>query len=141
MTSPTDELRTAAEKLRTLATAASTDNDGTPTAHWHTAPLWPDNDDGTRYLFGDHLTRDDGRRISWPLLLRGGRQLHQSYMHGQHADYAAAMDPTVGLALADWLDTAAEHCRLGYVCCDNGPCDEIAAPALAVARAINGSQP
>ncbi|MFF5670289.1 hypothetical protein [Streptomyces hygroscopicus] len=106
-TSPADQIRAAAVLLRTLATAASTDTDGTPTAHWNTEPCWPDDDDGSRFLYGDHLTRDDGRRISWPLLTRGGSHQRPSYMHGQHAEYAAAMDPTVGLAIAAWLDSAA----------------------------------
>lgn len=145
MTAPVDELRTAATRLRQLATAASTDNDGTPTAHWHTEPCWPKDDDGNRFLYGDHLTRDDGRTISWPPLLRGGMRSRAPYMHGQHADYAAAMDPTVGLALADWLDemvtevTAAEGTE--YELTSGGNDFGSWNAALAVARAINGSQP
>ena len=126
---PADELRAAATKIRNLATAASTDNDGKPTANWNTKPCWPEDDDGNRFLFGDHLTRDDDRTISWPLLLRGGRQHHQPYMHAQHAEYAAAMGPTVGLALADWLDSAARDAE------HIGPDPH----ALAVARAVLGS--
>ncbi|MGV9803900.1 hypothetical protein ACWDTP_38265 [Mycobacterium sp. NPDC003449] len=125
--SPADQIRAAAELLRALATAASTDPDGLPTARWHTEPCWPD-DDSTRFLYGDHLTRDDGRRISWPLLNRGGSPQRPSYMHGQHAEYAAAMDPTVGLALADWLDAAAEDAE------QVGPDPR----AVAVARRILG---
>ncbi|WP_318201088.1 hypothetical protein [Streptomyces sp. SCL15-4] len=127
---PAEEIRTAAQRLRTLATAASTDTDRTPTAHWHTKPCWPNDGNGPRYLYGDHLTRDDGRTISWPLLNRGGSPQRPSYMHGQHADYAAAMDPTVGLALADLLDDLADGDDEGVV----NPW------ALAVARALN-SQP
>jgi hypothetical protein len=130
VTTPADELRTAAERLRALAAAASTDPDGTPTANWHAKPRWPNNDDGSRYLFGDHLTRDDGHIYSWPLLNRGGSLQRPSYMRGQHAEYAAAMGPGVGLALADWLESAAEDA------------EQIGADhrALTVARAINGGQ-
>ncbi|MEU8473728.1 hypothetical protein [Streptomyces hygroscopicus] len=124
-TSPADQIRAAAVLLRALATAASTDTDGTPTAHWNTEPCWPDDDDGTRYLCGDHLTRDDGRTISWPHLLRGGRG-RAPYMATQHAEYAAAMGPALGLALAAWLDSAAEDAE------QVGPDPH----ALAVARQI-----
>lgn len=43
--------------------------------------------------------------------------------------------------IAKLLDGAAEHCLRDSLCCDHGydSCSEIAAPALAVARAINGS--
>jgi hypothetical protein len=132
MTTPAGELRTAAEKLRALATAASTDPDGTPTANWHTQPRRPDDDTSGHHLYGDHLTRDDGRTISWPLLNRGGSPQRPSYMHAQHAAYAAAMGPTVGIALADWLDSAAEDAE------QIGPDPH----AVATARAINtGGQP
>jgi hypothetical protein len=55
------------------------------------------------------------------------------------APYIAAMHPGVGKALTGWLTAAADHCRADYLCCDNGPCSEIAAPALAVARQLLGS--
>jgi len=48
-----------------------------------------------------------------------------------NAMYAAAMHPGVTLALADWLDSDARDAR------EIGPDPH----ALAVARAINGSQP
>jgi hypothetical protein len=122
---PTEELRTAAEKLRSLATAASTDSDGLSTANWH----YQDRGHNHGHLYGDHLTRDDGRRISWPHLLRGGSAQRPVYMHVQHAAYAAAMGPAAGLALADLLDDQADGD-------DDG---EINPWALAVARAINGT--
>ncbi|MFE7954409.1 hypothetical protein [Streptomyces sp. NPDC057413] len=127
---PADELRAAAEKLRALATAASTDTDGTPTAHWHSKDQAHDHS----FLYGDYLTRDDGRTISWPLLLRGGSAQRPSHMHPQHAAYAAAMGPTVGLALADWLDVASVNAVVL-----TWPNDFIER-ALTVARAINGDQ-
>ncbi|MFF7485605.1 hypothetical protein [Streptomyces luteogriseus] len=127
---PAEELRSAATTLRALATAASVDNDGTPTANWHTGT------NGHR-LYGDHLTREDGRTISWPRLNRGGSPQRPAYMHPQHAEYAAAMGPALGLVLADWLDFEA-----GLIA--RVPGAELRGRterALAVARAINGSQP
>ncbi|MER5750660.1 hypothetical protein [Streptomyces sp. NPDC002088] len=150
---PADEIRAAALRLRTLATAASTDPDGTPTANWHAHPRWPDDPDGSSLLYGDYLTREDGRTISWPLLNRGSSSQRMAHMHTQHADYAAAMDPTVGLALADWLDSAAHHYECGIRAADDVFHDDPAghdaflttgpgAPsthALAVARAVLGT--
>ncbi|MEU5608417.1 hypothetical protein AB0H03_06615 [Streptomyces sparsogenes] len=126
-TSPADQIRAAAEELRALAVAASASSDGTPTAHWNTEPCWPD-DDSTRFLRGDYLTRDDGRRISWPNLLRGGTGARPPYMATQHAEYAATMGPAVGLAVAAWLDSAAEDAE------QVGPDPH----ALAVARQLLG---
>lgn len=120
---PAELLHAAATHLRELAAAASTDTDGTPTAHWNTEPTRTGSD--LHILFGDHLTRDDGSRIPWPPLIHGGRL---SYMHAQHATYAAAMGPAVGLAIAAWLESAARDARL--VGADP--------QAVAVARAILG---
>ncbi|MFJ8852315.1 zinc ribbon domain-containing protein [Streptomyces sp. NPDC102437] len=108
VTTPADELRAADARLRALATAASTDTDGTPTTQWSTAPCWPNDPDGTSRLYGDYLTRDDGRRIAWPPLLHGGSQQRPTRMQTQHADYIALMGPGLGLALADWLNAAAK---------------------------------
>ncbi|MBQ0827670.1 hypothetical protein [Streptomyces tagetis] len=105
MPTPAHDLRAAAETLRALATAASVDPDGTPTAHWH----YEDRGRGRGHLYGDHLTREDDRCISWPHLLRGGSLQRPTYMHVQHAAYAAAMGPVVGLAIADWLEEAAHR--------------------------------
>lgn len=128
MTDP-DEIRTAAEKLRALATAASTDTDGTPTAHWN-SKVHRRQDSGYRILCGDYLTRADGRTISWPTLLHGRVGQSPALMHTQHAEYAAAMGPTVGLALADLLDDLA-----------HGDDEDVVNPwALALARQINGDE-
>jgi hypothetical protein len=130
-TTPAYELRQAAEKLRALATAASTDTDGTPTTTWSTEPCWPNDPDGTSRLYGDYRTRDDGRRIAWPPLLRGGSLQRPTRMHTQHADYIALMGPGVGLALADWLDTMARTANdEGAAFLDHG---------IAVARQLLGT--
>lgn len=133
---PADELKAAAAKLRTLAESASTDADGVPTANWTAGSLGPDGDSHWT-LYGDHLTRDDGRVIAWPPLLHGGSMRSPAHMHGHHARYTAAMDPAVGLLLAKWLASwdgadISEHAAMP---------DDLA-HALAIARAINaGSQP
>ncbi|MCX5431902.1 hypothetical protein OHU11_30080 [Streptomyces sp. NBC_00257] len=148
MTTPADELRAAAEKLRALTTAASTDTDGTPTTQWNAEPRWPDDPDGHWNLYGGYTSRDDGRRFGWPRLNRGGSQHRQAYMHPQHAEYAAAMGPALGLALADWLDKeAAIWDHIDSVAAEQGPKGLKVAvglsthnEALAVARQILGTE-
>ncbi|SCD61665.1 hypothetical protein [Streptomyces sp. PpalLS-921] len=110
---PADELRAAARELRKLATAASTDQAGRPTSRWAVRyqpgvlPGAPPQTDRPCYLKAVDEADPDGRGAR-PLLHgnRGSRGRPPS-MDPQHAEYAAAMDPGVGLALADWLDAAA----------------------------------
>jgi hypothetical protein len=114
MTSPADELRTAATKLRELATAA------TP-GPWATDTSIP---------YG-HRVGSSNAGADW--VARTGE-------HGQtgsesDASYIAAMGPNVGTALADWLDS-----WTGIDLYEAGPLPEDARHALAVARAINGTQ-
>ncbi|MFF8422977.1 hypothetical protein [Streptomyces sp. NPDC015680] len=130
----TPELRAAAQQLRALATAASTDTDGNPTAQWNAEPRWPADPDGTSHLYGGYRTLDDGRRIASPSLLRGGSPQRPTRMYTQHADYIATMGPAVGLALADWLDS-----WTGVEISEHGPMFEDARHALAVARQILGT--
>ncbi|WP_318205356.1 hypothetical protein [Streptomyces sp. SCL15-4] len=120
---PADEIRTAAAKLRTLAAATSTDTDGTPTTHWNSK----DQGHGRSLLCGSYTTNGRGEQVGWPSLVRGGSFQRPSYMHTQHADYAAAMDPTVGLLLADLLDDMA----------DGDDAGEINPWALTLARELN----
>ncbi|WP_406227418.1 hypothetical protein [Streptomyces anthocyanicus] len=154
---PADELRTAADKIRTLATAASTDPHGRPTTHW-----------SVRYRPGVHpdapaerdqpcaLIATDGPTEVRLLLggAIGNRGGSRAAIYPDHGRYAAAMDPAVGLALADWLDQAARHYDAGVQAADDvfrDPAGREAflttgpgAPseqALAVARAINGTAP
>ncbi|MFD7705620.1 hypothetical protein [Streptomyces sp. NPDC059786] len=84
-----------------------------------------------RVLCGDYLTLEDGRRISWPSLVRGGSPQRHARLEPQHAEYAATMGPVVGLALADWLDAAAADAEQG----------EPDARALAVTRALAEGRP
>ena len=150
MTTAADELRAASARLRELATAASTDKRGNPTAHWDVRyrpgilPGAPEQRDQNCAL----IATDEGERPG-----RGSRRLLHGGSGGtrgtapsvepQHGRYIAAMGPTLGLALAKLLDTAAKHYDGGFLCCEHGPdsCSEVVAPALAVARQINtGSQ-
>jgi len=135
-----DELRTAATKLRELATAASTDDDGTPTADWHAKPCGSCPgvpDDGNRIIWGDRLQHADGSHYSWPKLLHGGSQHRPVRMRARHAEYIVAMGPRAGLALADWLEFEADLI-------DSVPGAELRGRtehALAVARQILGTTP
>lgn len=130
MTTPADELRTAAAKLRALATAASTDSG----PRWTSKRAFPDQPTSTASVLWADGTK--------PVIgVSRGR-----YLHGPISDYIAAMDPTVGLALAALLEgvlssnqeasPAHEKCTSW---CSPDTCDLSA--ALAVARAINANQP
>jgi hypothetical protein len=115
MTTPTHDLRTAAAKIRKLATA-----DGVPPGPWTTTP---------RYRKGTNaIVQYDVYKPPLPgSNTRGHKAIHPSRTD---ALYSAAMHPDVGLALADWLDSAAEDAE------QIGPDHR----ALAVARAINGGE-
>ncbi len=128
MTSPADELRTAAKKIRSLATAA------TP-GPWAQTGI---GDYGWTVSFAHPDT---------------GAETADSDQGRADADYIAAMGPTVGAALAQLLDDCAElheanpphrgQPRPGCQWCadEDFPCADMR-NALAVARAINtGGQP
>ncbi|MFH8336931.1 hypothetical protein [Streptomyces sp. AM6-12] len=116
---PADEIKQAATRLRELATAAA-DNSGNP--NWTATRHFPDQPDSTYTTLWATGAR--------PLLGGGGRG-RVPYVHAPVGDYAAAMDPTVGLALAGWLDS-----WTGIDLRDDGPLPEDAQHALTVARAI-----
>lgn len=135
---PAEELTAAAEKLRALATAASTDSSGRPTAHWDVryqpgvlpgAP--PQRDRGCALI-----ATDGGNDVR---LLGGGSNGSRGSTPSigpDHGRYAAAMDPGVGAALADWLDEVAE--RLAVTTHPDWQ-DTVEPHALAVARRILGT--
>lgn len=83
MTSPADELRTAATRLRSLATAA------TP-GPWEQTGI---GDYGWAVHFGHAAA---------------GVETEDSDQGRADADYIATMHPGVGLALAAWLESEAE---------------------------------
>lgn len=113
---PAEEIETAAQKLRALATDATegpwmAEN---PNAQW--------GDDYDNQLVG------------------GGKILavfDNDHNGPLNTDYAAAMHPGVGAALAGWLETTATS-----LTASTHPDwqDCVAADALAVARAILGTQ-
>lgn len=129
MTAPADELRAAAETLRDLAKAA-------------TPGPWRQHDTHLgQYGHTATVLSGEGNDTDLRAWLPTMSQESWDETRNVWADgaYIAVAHPGVGSALADWLDVAAEHCRGHYLCCDNGPCSETAKPALAVARALNGS--
>jgi hypothetical protein len=106
MTAPADELRAAAEKLRILV--AAVDHDMVANPYWSSSEHPP------------HV---------YPSLYARGVD---NGLGGPAGEFAAAMHPGVGLALADWLDTAAANAAaLTWP-------NQFIERALAVARAING---
>jgi hypothetical protein len=111
VTTPAQTLRAAAQTLRNLATAADAINPS-PWEPRRTHPTIPDSD-FYRLWAADRTP-----------LLHGGRP----FVLGPIAQYTAAMHPGVGLALAEWLDSAAEDAEMV------GPDHH----ALATARAILG---
>ena len=109
---PADELRTAAEKLRTLSTAIA------PPDEKHL----PFHADGSQVTQGQHGLYDVAQTET-----------------PQLAAYIAAMGPNVGEALADWLDIAVEYAeRWPPDAQTNSP---FRLGALAVAREVNRAQP
>lgn len=100
---PTDELRAAAAKIRALATAVSAPDPA----------LQPFHAEGRDVTQGRTPGLYEVATTQTPAL----------------ADYIAAMDPTVGLALANWLEWQARAFTEGHIA--------IPEAALAVARALN----
>ncbi|MBT2429415.1 hypothetical protein J7F02_28315 [Streptomyces sp. ISL-112] len=119
---PADQLRAAAEKLREAAQAA------TP-GPWrrHTASY-------------PHLVLQGLVNVP-PSEADGMISTNLAVDEAADATHIALMHPGVGLALAAWLDVAADHARQGFMCCDDGPdrCSEVVTPALAVARQLLGT--
>lgn len=128
--SAAEDLRAAASLLRDYLVSAATDGP------WHVVEY--DNYTRDTYEFDAGLgSTPDSPDIAGHGCEGGG------FDRLCDAQYAAAMHPGVGAALADWLDVAYAHVRADYVCCDSGAdrCYESGTPqALAVARAILGSR-
>ncbi|MEV8353166.1 hypothetical protein ACFVTT_34140 [Streptomyces niveus] len=125
-TSPADELRTAAQTLRERAASA------TP---------------------GPWRREDDQRRLERFVSSENGTlDINFGYLGNNNqadAEYVALMDPGVGAALADWLDTVTQYAELYAnltLTSTGAPPDEASYDqgtrhALAVARQINGGAP
>ena len=113
MTTPAEELRAAAVKLRELATAATS-------GPWAADASIP---------YGHRVgSSDEADWVAWT---------GEHGEDGSEADaaYIASMHPGVGLMLADWLDCEA---RTWDNPDDGEPVTERDEHALAVARAIGG---
>ncbi|MFZ4150477.1 hypothetical protein [Streptomyces pseudogriseolus] len=93
MTTPADELRTAADKLRQLSDAVSAPDDRDQVFHA----------EGTDVTQGRHPGLYDVATTQTPEL----------------ASFIAAMHPGVGAALADWLDQAAHYYEAGVQAADD----------------------
>ncbi|MGW0837502.1 hypothetical protein [Streptomyces prunicolor] len=117
MTQPADELGAAADKIRSLGRAAI--GNGRPWRHAKGTP-----NDSVRTETGWEVAHGDN-----PNNLR----------------YIAAMNPDVGIALADWLDETRTEVKAAegteYELHTSGGVFTSWEAALAVARAINGGQP
>jgi hypothetical protein len=118
---PAEELRAAAAKIRALATAASEDSGS---SHWETIRVHPEYPEST----STRLRANPGG-----LLIHGGGYGKRPgpRVSGPVGDYIAAMEPAVGLVLADLLDDQAAGDDEGVI----NPW------ALAVARQILGTTP
>jgi hypothetical protein len=122
------ELRKAAETLRELAGAATS-------GEWCALPgasnVWHFPETG------------DGR----PVVVAPGNGSQGHHVRQEDAAYIAIVHPGVGLALADWLDTAGADlwahgplCECGSGCndCDDSLWEPHVRRALTLARLING---
>ncbi|MFD3568483.1 hypothetical protein [Streptomyces sp. NPDC058667] len=125
MTTPADELRTAAKTLREHA------QDATP------GP-WRQHD--THLDLGGHTaTVLSGKGNETELRAWLPTMSHEPWDETRNAwanaSYMALMDPRVGHALADWLD---HHANILTAATQYDPDSNLARPALKVARALNG---
>lgn len=140
MTTPSDELRTAAATLRRLTEAL------------------PANDWGDRPWRAEECSDTDDMSPCPCIVAQGEyREFDQPQIPPiqyvadaetpEFAAYIAAMGPNVGAALADWLEFHAAMDERLLALVDGAPGMDEATwggkphPALAVARAINGGQP
>lgn len=142
MTTPAEEIRTAADTLRKLAT------DATPGPwtwqRWHSDTCPADCDDPTCFLLivgsphgpvGDADVDRDVFAVERSVQERGEGD----------AAYIAAMGPNVGALLADWLEFHAAMDERLLALVDGAPGMDEATwggnphPALALARAVNAA--
>lgn len=126
MTTPADELRAAAETLRGLAADATPgpwrQHDTHLGQYGHTATV----------LSGEGTTTE--LRAWLPTMSQESWDETRNVWND--AAYIAAMHPLVGLTLADWLES-----WTGIELREDAAMPEDARHALAVARALLGSQP
>ncbi|MEV8404201.1 hypothetical protein [Streptomyces niveus] len=129
MTSPADELRTAAELLREAA------GNATP-GPWRPHDTWLDHGGHTATVLTDRPDLNATELVAW-LPTMSSNPWDETRNAWRNAGWMALMDPGVGLALADWLDAEAAHRNA----VDVGQPMPGREHALAVARQINGGAP
>lgn len=134
MTNPSDELRTAATRLRKLTADATPGPWIRPLNTRYKSTVTGPLPEGERGSWIDGNDPDTGEREQCTVAMvptwSNGR--HSRQRGGRDLEYIAAMHPGVGLALAAWLESEAEF----------GLNPGIDPAALTVARAINtGGQP
>jgi hypothetical protein len=117
VTSPADELRTAAQTLRSLTAAVHAPD--LPDQSWHTEPCASEERGDCPCIVAQGTCNTEGSFVQ-PLFYVADAETPEL------AAYIAAMGPNVGTVLADWLNSAAEDAE------QIGPDPH----ALAVARAI-----
>ena len=117
MTTPADELRTAADRLRKLAGQAS---EAPWTTQWNAQEY---------ELISPSRPYPIAEWTYAIVTTEPAASLQRAECDTANADYIAAMHPGVGTALADWLDSEADHGN------------NLDPAALTLARRINGGQP
>lgn len=148
MTTPADELRIAATKLRKLAADATPGPWRRPLNTRYKATVTGPLPEGERGAWIDGIDPETGEREQCTVAMvptwSNGR--HSRQRGGRDLEYIAAMHPGVGVAIAEWLERTVFEMR-EYAGADLQDIDTGAAPepwkgARAVARAINaGGQP
>jgi hypothetical protein len=128
MTTPADELRTAAEKIRRLSKAI--DAPGLPDQSWHTEACASEERGDCPCIVAQGSYEAGPYGTPQPMYYVADAETPEC------AAYIAAMHPGVGVALADWLDNTATSLAANA---HPGWQDLVAADALAVARAINAA--
>lgn len=131
-TTPAAELRAAATKLRELAAQA---DDGP----WETT--WREQ----QYHLDGYRDGDLHPISEWTYAIATWEpkvETERAECDTANADYMAAMHPGVGAALADWLDSTAATIEAVHRKREDAATEDShwVAPALAVARALNGGQ-
>lgn len=125
---PADELRAAAEKLRALAKAI--DAPDLPDQSWHVEPCASEERGDCPCIVAQGTCNTEDSFVQ-PLYYVADAETPEC------AAYIAAMGPDVGEKLARWLESTATSLAAST---HPGWQDCVAPDALAVARAINGSQ-
>lgn len=141
-TTPAIELRDAAAKLRKLAADATPGPWQRPLNTRYKATVTGTLPEGERgsWLDGIDPTTGEREQCTVAMVPTWSNGKHSRQRGGRDLEYIAAMNPTVGLALADWLECTAsemrEYAGAELQDIDTGPTPAPWRDALAVARAL-----